>query len=128
MRSRFEVTGAETGHGPLPDDALDVLKTVVGKAAIAELLFRQGRFDDALSLFQDVRTEAPWHRGTHVSMAAILAGRGEHREARELLREFFSAYPLSDPGADDCERPTVLRIRGFDGTRILLTEGDDGWK
>lgn len=128
MRSKIEVKGAETDAGPLSDDALALLRTTDGKAAIASLLLRQGRLDDALLLFQDVVAEAPWHREAHVSIAAILADRGEESRAWELLSGFFARFPLSDAEEPSTTRPKVLRVRGFDATRIMLAYGDDGFK
>ena len=99
---------------------------------LARALLRQGRLDEAQQAYARVIDHDPSHRDAHCAMAALLCKAGEVKSGRRLMREYFARCPVrtSIPqGAAD--RPALLKIRGFDKTRIVLgerTNGSTKWK
>lgn len=117
-----------TEEGPLAGEALALLRSAEGLAAIAELLLQQGRFEEARALYGELVAMEPDNATAQLALAALQAETGEPERAQGRLRAFFQRNPTSD--LDDNGKsasPLVLKVRGFSGTEIMLACGEEGW-
>ena len=117
-----------TEEGPLAGEALALLRSAEGMAAIAELLLQQGRFEEARALYSDVAAREPDNAAAQRTLAALEAKNGERERAQSRLRAFYARNPTSDFGGNaEPASPLVLKVRGFSGTEIMLACGEEGW-
>ena len=106
-------------------------RDIRARAKLAEALFCQDRLEEAAPEFRLVAAADPMHGAAHRGLAAIAGHQGQHRLRRQIMRDYFERCPveLDSYGADNptLERPpSVIEIRGFDRTQILLAERADG--
>ncbi len=124
----LEVVAATTEEGPLAGEALALLRSAEGMAAIAELLLQQGRFEEARALYGEVAAREPDDAAAQRALAALEAETGERERAQSRLRALYARNPTSDLGGSGAPAsPLVLKVRGFSGTEIMLACGEAGW-
>ena len=101
-------------------------------ARLARALLRQHRLDEAYGVYSRVAREDPDHRDAHAALAALKCKFGQVDEGRALLEAYFERCPFRSAIPEGVEgRPALLKIRGFDKTKITLGARNNGstkWK
>ena len=96
-------------------------QAITALARDAASLLAEGRFEEALKKYLNVAAADPMHHSAHASIAALLTRSGNEDQGRNVLRKYFERRPLGPaPKGNLPPRPLVLKLRGFDGTRITI--------
>ena len=101
-------------------------------AGLARALLRQHRLDEAFGVYSRVAREDPESRDAHSALAALMCKFGQVDEGRALLEAYYLRCPYRSVVPDGAaDRPALLKIRGFDKTKITLGARNNGstkWK
>jgi tetratricopeptide (TPR) repeat protein len=102
-----------------PDDT-DALQ------AMGELLLEMGRFSEATEVFRRCRALAPASYECNLALSSLLYRAKRFPEARDRLEDAVRGHPLVVEGRFDPQRPTLLRARGFSGSKYSILKHSDG--
>ena len=98
----------------------DILKSY------GKLLIRTGQFGEAAKIFCSALKIAPNDYDSGIALSSLVNFSGKYEKAQVILKHVARFHPYVLEDIPDPHKPTILRIRGFDGCEHGITQKLDG--
>ncbi len=98
----------------------DILKSY------GNLLIRTGQFGEAAKTFCSALKIAPNDYDSGIALSSLVNFSGKYEKAQVILKHVARCHPYVLEDIPDLHKPTILRIRGFDGCEHGITQKLDG--
>ncbi|MCU0570227.1 MAG: TauD/TfdA family dioxygenase [Oculatellaceae cyanobacterium Prado106] len=89
-------------------------------------LLRRGWFEEAIALFQRAIALEPNHYDNGLALSSLAHKLGNRQEAQERLEHVIRCHPHILEDSYEPHKPTILRLRGFEGAAYGIVTQPDG--
>jgi tetratricopeptide (TPR) repeat protein len=117
---RFEGASVHYHRATLLADEVSVFN------AYGSFLLRRGQFTEAIDLFRKSVAVDPNDYDSGLSLSSLAHHAGDEREAEGRLLQVLRCHPHHLEGDFEPQKPTLLRLRGFEGSAYGIVQYLDG--
>ncbi len=91
-----------------------------------QFLLSRGQFAEAAQAFLNCLKISPDDYESGLALSSLADARGDYKAARAILNQVARRHPLIWEGKPDSQKPTLLRIRGIEGSAYRIVQKADG--
>ncbi len=91
-----------------------------------QFLLSKGKFPEAAKAFLSCLNISPDDYESGLALSSLADARGDYKAARAILNQVAIRHPLIWEGKPDPQKPTLLRIRGIEGSAYRIVQQADG--
>ena len=91
-----------------------------------QFLLSRGQFAEAAQAFLNCLKISPDDYESGIALSSLADARGDYKAARAILNQVARRHPLIWEGKPDPQKPTLLRIRGIEGSAYRIVQKSDG--
>ncbi|MEM9007931.1 MAG: TauD/TfdA family dioxygenase [Cyanobacteria bacterium P01_F01_bin.86] len=91
-----------------------------------QFLLRTGQFADATQVFQRCLAIAPDDYDSSLALSSLVNVNGDAEKAQSILRPVMRQNPYATKHPPAPQKPTILRLRGLDGSAYGIVQRTDG--
>jgi alpha-ketoglutarate-dependent taurine dioxygenase len=106
--------------------ASELTDSVEGLNAYGDFLLRRGQFTEAIALFRQSVALEPTGYDSGLALSSLANSLGYEQEAQETLKQVLRYHPHRMEGDINPQRPTILRLRGFEGATYSILPRESG--
>ena len=91
-----------------------------------QFFLSRGQFAEAAQAFLNCLKISPDDYESGLALSSLADARGDYKAARAILNQVARRHPLIWEGKPDSQKPTLLRIRGIEGSAYRIVQKADG--
>ncbi len=91
-----------------------------------QFLLSKGKFPEAAKAFLNCLNISPDDYESGLALSSLADARGDYKAARAILNQVARSHPLIWEGKPNSQKPTLLRIRGIEGSAYRIVQKSDG--
>ncbi|MDJ0691014.1 MAG: hypothetical protein QNJ41_21210 [Xenococcaceae cyanobacterium MO_188.B32] len=91
-----------------------------------QFLLSKGQFAEAAQAFLNCLKISPDHYESGLALSSLADARGDRKAARAILNQVARSHPVIWEGKPDPHKPTLLKIRGIEGSAYRIVQQSDG--
>ena len=91
-----------------------------------QFFLSRGQFAEAAQAFLNCLKISPDDYESGLALSSLADARGDYKAARAILNQVARRHPLIWEGKPDPQKPTLLRIRGIEGSAYRIVQKADG--
>ncbi|MDJ0679813.1 MAG: TauD/TfdA family dioxygenase [Xenococcaceae cyanobacterium MO_167.B52] len=91
-----------------------------------QTLLSKGKFAEAVPAFLNCLKISPDHYESGLALSSLADAGGDHKAAQAILHQVARSHPLIWEGKPQPQKPTILRIRGIEGSAYRIVQQSDG--
>ncbi|MGF1524946.1 MAG: TauD/TfdA family dioxygenase [Leptolyngbyaceae cyanobacterium] len=100
--------------------SLDILRSY------GKLLLKTGKFAEATLVFQRCLAIAPHDYDSSLALSSLIRVSGDNETAHSILGSVIRKYPYAPVRSPSPQKPTLIRLRGLDGSAYGIVKKPDG--
>jgi tetratricopeptide (TPR) repeat protein len=117
---RFEAAATHYHHATMLTNEVEVLNIY------GNFLLRRGNFTEAIDVFRKSIALDPQDYDGGLSLASIADYAGDQQESEKRLKQVLRYHPYRPEEEPDPQKPTILRLRGFEAAAYGIVRHSDG--
>ena len=91
-----------------------------------QFLLSKGQFAEAAQAFLNCLKISPDDYESGLALSSLADARGDYKAARAILNQVVRRHPVIWEGQPDPQKPTLLKIRGIEGSAYRIVQKSDG--
>ena len=91
-----------------------------------QILLSKGQFAEAVQAFLNCLKISPDHYESGLALSSLADAGGDHKAAQAILHQVATSHPIIWQGKPQPQKPTILRIRGMEGSAYRIVKQPDG--
>ena len=91
-----------------------------------KLLLKTGKFAEAILVFQRCLAIAPHDYDSSLALSSLIRVGGDNEKAHNILGSVVRKYPYAPVRSPNPKKPTLIRLRGLDGSAYGIVKKPDG--
>ena len=91
-----------------------------------QFLLSRGQFAEAAQAFLNCLKISPDDYESGLALSSLADARGDYKAARAIMNQVARRHPVIWEGKPEPQKPTLLRIRGLEGSAYRIVQKSDG--
>ena len=91
-----------------------------------QILLSKGQFAEAVQAFLNCLKISPDHYESGLALSSLADAGGDYKAAQAILHQVARSHPVIWEGKPQPQKPTILRIRGIEGSAYRIVQQSDG--
>ncbi len=91
-----------------------------------QMLLSKGQFAEAVQAFLNCLKISPDHYESGLALSSLADAGGDYKAAQAILHQVARSHPVIWEGKPEPQKPTILRVRGIEGSAYRIVKQSDG--